>query len=340
MILARTAIVPADAEFVDGLSLALRGRGASISELPDGIATNPFPLTFEHEARLYKALVHVRRLTPQRGVGTDHHRGADEWHAQMIFDNSRRGRGVRNRLARRPAYRTVLLGYAEIGTAFVIAAWDAKRRAEYAYSRSLQVRERTLHQAAEFGVGQQQSRGDETVVAFRPEFFPEYLASTADLHAAVDTGGEPETEADIPEDFFGPRDRRIVSSNRPVRDVRFKNFVARHYAMCVVCKLDSDALLHAAHIVPVADPRSSDHPSNGLLLCRNCHALFDAGLLLVRPDYTVEIPRHFRVLETHAAKTYRALDGHRLHLPRIRAEFLPDPAKLAATYELRRREEA
>jgi len=229
------------------------------------------------------------------------------------------------------------LGYSQVGTAIIIAAWDAKRRAEYAYSRSLQVRESTLHQAAEFGVGQQASRAGEIVVAFRAEFLPEYLAGTGDLHTIVDTGGEPETEADIPEDFFGPRDRRIISGTQAVRDVRFKNFVTRHYAACAVCGLDAAALLHAAHIIPVADLRSSDHPSNGLRLCRNCHALFDAGLLLLRPDYTIEIPRYLATLGRHAAEMYAALNGQRLRLPRIRDAFLPSPEKLAATYELRRR---
>ena len=328
--------MPADAEIVQGLSDALRARGASISQLPVGTATNPFALTFTLEARLFRALVHVRLLTPQRGPGTDHHRGADEWHTQMIFDDSRRGRGVRNRLSRKPGYRTVLLGYSMIGRTLVIAAWDVIRRAEYAYSRSLQIRERTLSQAAEFGVGQQVSRGGEIVVAFRAEFFPEYLADAVDLHAIVDTSGEPDTEDDIPEDFFGPRDRRILSGTRALRDVRFKSFVARHYEMCAVCGLDASALLQAAHVIPVADPRSSDHPSNGVRLCRNCHALFDAGILLIRPDYTIEIVKGVLEFGTRASETYGAFDGARLRLPRVREEFLPSPEKLAATYELRR----
>lgn len=330
--------MPADARFVGGLAAALNMRGASIVELPALPAPNPFRLTFAQEGRLYRALVHVRLLTPQRGIATDHHRGADEWHAQMIFDDSRRGRRVRNRLARRASYRTVLLGYSHFRRALIIAAWDPRRRAEYAYSRSLQVKESTLVQAAQFGVGQQQSRGNEIVVAFRAEFLPEYLGDVADLHDIVDTAREPQTEADIPPDFFGPRDRRVLTGTRPVRDVRFKNFISRHYPICAVCGLDSPPLLQAAHIIGVADPRSSDHPSNGLRLCRNCHALFDSGLLLFRPDYTIEISRLLASPGTRAAEAYRALDGERLKLPRIRSEFLPDPEKLAATYQIRRQQ--
>ena len=330
--------MPADAEFVEGLAAALRARGAAISELPEEPVSNPFSLSFAHEGTLHRALIHVRRLTPQRGMGTDHHRGADEWHAQMIFDESRRGRGVRNQLTRRRGYQTLLLGYSTVDSALIVTAWDAKRRSEYGYSRSLQVKESTLTQAAQFGVGQQHSRGHEIVVAFRAEFFPEYVDGTGDLHGFVDPSGEPETEADIPPDFFGPRDRRPVSGTRAVRDVRFKNFIARHYAGCAICGLDSAALLQAAHVIAVADSRSSDHPSNGIRLCRNCHALFDSGLLLIRPDFTIEISPRLKTLGRKAGEAYRAFAGQRLRVPRLRVEFLPSAEKLSITYELRRHE--
>lgn len=42
-------------------------------------------------------------------------------------------------------------------------------------------------------------------------------------------------------------------------------------------------LLDAAHIRGVAD-RGSDNPRNGLILCKNHHAAFDAGLLNLHPE--------------------------------------------------------
>lgn len=329
--------MPTDAEFIEALRLALESRGAQVAALPTAPIPNPFPLTFTLAGSVHRALIHVRRLTPQRGVGTDHNRGADEWHAQMIFDNSVRGPGVRNRLSHRPGFRTVLLGYAQFHDAFVIVGWDAERRAEYAYSRSLQVREGTLGQARTFGIGQQTSRTGEIVVAFRGEFFPEYLAGVRGLHEEIEPAAEPLREADIPPDFFGPRDRRLVTGTRPVRDIRFKNFIAANYSICAVCALDANVLLQAAHIIGVADPRGSDHPSNGLRLCRNCHALFDAGELMIRSDYVIELPR-LRELGARIEERYGEFNGARLRLPRIAAEYLPDPQKLALVYEGWRRD--
>lgn len=324
--------LPADAEFIQALGAALQSRGANVPALPAALAPNPFPLIFTFDGGLYRALIYVRRLTPQRGADTDHNRGEDEWHAQMIFDDSIRGRGVRNRLGHRPGYRTVLLGYLQSRNALVVVGWDAERRAEYAFSRSLQVREGTILQARRFGVGQQTSRRGEIVVAFRAKFFPEYLSGVRALHEEVEPAAEPPNDADIPADFFGPRDRRPLTGTRPVRDIRFKDFITAKYHSCAVCGMDSEILLQAAHIIGVAEPGGSDHPSNGLRLCRNCHALYDAGDLLIRSDYVIEFP-HLDALGAHTVQTYRDFDGNSLRLPQIRPEYRPDPAKLAFVYE-------
>jgi len=214
----------------------------------------------------------------------------------------------------------------------VVVAWDVNRRAEYAYSRSLQVKESTLRRAKKLGVAQQASRGGEIVVAFRGEFFREYLAGKTALHATVDDREQAGSEPDVPPDVLQPRARRAVLGTRAVRDIRFKNFLAANYRKCVVCGLDSRMLLEAAHIVAVSEATGSDHPSNGLCLCRNCHALFDAGTLRIRPDYVIEIPP-VDGLGTRAAELYRTFHGARLQLPRLGRDLLPDPAKLERAYE-------
>ena len=326
--------MPTDSEFVNALGAALAARGARVSNLPPEPTPNPFPIEFTVNDVRYRALVHVRRLTPQRGVGTDHNRGADEWHAQMIFDNSARGRGVRNVLRSQPGYRTILVGYVQFADAVILVGWDAQKRVEYAYSRSLQVREGTIQRARTFGIGQQASRGGEIVVAFRAEFFPEYVAGARELHAAMGPD-EVRSDDDVPVDLFGPRETRLLTGMRPLRDIRFKNFISAKYQACAVCGVDAAILLQAAHIVGVSEPMGNDHPSNGLRLCRNCHAMYDAGALLIRPDYVIEVPRLDR-LGVHTAQIYRSFHGSTLQLPRIRQDYLPDPEKLALTYQRRR----
>lgn len=234
---------------------------------------------------------------------------------------------------KRGGYRTALLGYVQFQGTMVLAGWDAQKRAKYAYSRSLQVREGTIQRARESGVSQQISRGDEIVVAFRAEFLPEYLNGVAELHSAIDPAEL--LDAAVPEAVSGPRERRTLSGTRLVRDIRFKNFIHTKYHECAICGVDAAILLEAAHIIGVAEPSGSDHPSNGLRLCRNCHALFDAGDLLIRSDYIIELPK-LDAMGTHTAQIYRQLDGGSLRLPRIAHEYLPDPKKLTWVYERRR----
>jgi len=48
-------------------------------------------------------------------------------------------------------------------------------------------------------------------------------------------------------------------------------------------------LLEAAHILPDTHPRGAAIVPNGLALCELHHAAFDANILGIRPDYTVEL---------------------------------------------------
>ena len=63
-----------------------------------------------------------------------------------------------------------------------------------------------------------------------------------------------------------------------------------YHDLCAVCSIQL-GLTEAAHIVPVAWPGSTDLTSNGLSLCRNHHRAYDANLLSVKPDYTIEISK-------------------------------------------------
>jgi putative restriction endonuclease len=60
---------------------------------------------------------------------------------------------------------------------------------------------------------------------------------------------------------------------------------------CALCRLRHRELLDAAHIIPDTEERGEPLVRNGLSLCRLHHAAYDAFLLAVRPDYTVEVSR-------------------------------------------------
>jgi putative restriction endonuclease len=60
---------------------------------------------------------------------------------------------------------------------------------------------------------------------------------------------------------------------------------------CAVCPVQVRPLLDAAHIRGVAD-KGSDDCRNGLILCKNHHAAFDASLISFRPETGVVVFRH------------------------------------------------
>ena len=58
---------------------------------------------------------------------------------------------------------------------------------------------------------------------------------------------------------------------------------------CAVCRLKHQELLEAAHILPDGHPRGVPTVTNGLALCKLHHAAFDANIIGIRPNYTVDI---------------------------------------------------
>lgn len=325
--------MPADTAFVQLIRRTIRVRGGRILTMPPAhAAPNPFLFRFDVGGTIYAALIHVRRTTPQHGAGTTHGRPEGEWHAQMIFDGDSRGAGARNQLRTQPDATTVLFGYCtpREGGDTVIAAWDPEHQAGYSYSKSLQVREETLLDALDDGLAQQLRQTGEIIVAFRPEYLPEYLAQKTNWHGTpglLQEGEEEHGEIAAPPDEGGGRGRHHQSGSRAARDIRFRTYIHDHYSCCATCGLTTQALLDAAHIIPVSED-GSDHFSNGLRLCKNCHALFDSGLLLVTPSYRVELTEEFRRTFPEDVERLETHLNASLALPEIPEEFKPDPEKL------------
>jgi putative restriction endonuclease len=99
---------------------------------------------------------------------------------------------------------------------------------------------------------------------------------------------------------------------------------------CAITRERTLPALEAAHIRPYAD--GGEHsPSNGILMRRDIHSLFDAGYVTVTPANRFEVSRRIRE-EFENGRDYYALHGSEIALP---ATVRPDTQALRWHNELR-----
>lgn len=109
-----------------------------------------------------------------------------------------------------------------------------------------------------------------------------------------------------------------------------KRLVAHYGAVCMVTGTAQASVIDAAHIVPY-NGTSTNALSNGLLLRKDIHALFDAGLLAIGPDLVVYVSAGVD------DPFYRSLDGKELTLtapPRMSKQALKQRVSGNETSEL------
>ncbi|WP_274497801.1 MULTISPECIES: HNH endonuclease [Xanthomonas] len=104
--------------------------------------------------------------------------------------------------------------------------------------------------------------------------------------------------------------KRVEQVLRVIREGQadFRNPLVEHYgALCMVTGTSHASVIDAAHIKPY-NGISTNALNNGLLLRKDIHALFDAGLLHISPDLVVSVS------DSVTDPCYRTLDGQRLTL--------------------------
>lgn len=106
----------------------------------------------------------------------------------------------------------------------------------------------------------------------------------------------------------------------------FRVVVTDIYARrCAVTQERTLPALEAAHIRPYADG-GLHQASNGLLLRRDLHSLFDGGYVTVTPEYRFEVSRRIKE-EFDNGRHYYELHGQKIELP-IRPNDRPDMSAL------------
>jgi len=191
---------------------------------------------------------------------------------------------------------TLLLGWhEEIG---VFAGYDVMQHRTFGSSPSLQVRERTLEEAAKTGLAAQQRTMADVVVAFSPDEIMNYASQRAQLHQfkrdseveVLEAAASGKKIADEDLDEVPTLRRQVVRTVQQwyrQRDFRVRVLTA-YERQCAICNLQLD-LVQAAHIIPVGHPKGNDLTSNGLCLCPLHHEGYDESLVGVWPDYHVRV---------------------------------------------------
>lgn len=141
---------------------------------------------------------------------------------------------------------------------------------------------------------------DEIAVAFRPDFFVDYVTNLESIHNFGESALDVKTlenvvektsdetfninDADI-EQISIPRQSVARTVTQKIRQAGFKRRVLTAYSnQCAFCSIQLK-LIDAAHIVPVAQPDSTDFTSNGISLCPLHHRAYDNSLITINENY-------------------------------------------------------
>jgi putative restriction endonuclease len=192
-------------------------------------------------------------------------------------------------------YLTLILGYwADVD---VFAGFDINKHLGIpGWSASLQIKEENLRNAHINGFSPCDKGNGEIAIAFKPDYFVEYVRNLENLHAVGDSPNEFELLNNIATSEIVVNDqvletvtpdRRITLAtiSRKKRDTSFKSRVMSAYDnKCAMCNLQLK-LVEAAHILPVTELNSNDYTSNGIALCRLHHRAYDISLVTFNEKY-------------------------------------------------------
>jgi len=194
-------------------------------------------------------------------------------------------------------YKTLILGYYE--SLQVFAGFDiSKHIGAPGYSASFQIREENLEKASLSGFSPCDKGNCEIAIAFRPDFFVEYVRNLESLH----TFGESKEDFAILEEVTEkqivpneelirqvslPRQKTVLTISKTQRDNSFRARVLRAYNYRCAFSGIQLKLIEAAHIVPVNCENSTDETCNGIALSYIHHKAYDKGLIAFTENYKI-----------------------------------------------------
>jgi hypothetical protein len=207
---------------------------------------------------------------------------------------------------------------------------------------SILFHKRLIEEAAARGWAVYTSSTGENIYAFNPALLPilvEIVASGIEARPAISTShkiADAIIASGLLDDDSEPaRERARRAAEVPVRHHAFGKVVVSLYdGHCAMCGLDY-GLLAGAHIYPVGAPGSPDKAWNGIALCPNHHAVFDAHKIWVEPNsYKIAIHPSLidEIEENNALKALVGTTYAKLAKPNETAA-LPKPEMFERRYD-------
>lgn len=270
-------------DLLDHIVQAVNDCGWNVLYVSD-ISNHPFVIKIYNESESYLVRIYIWNLTHGGGIK----RPKDEYRIQITGTDQ---------FVKNIDETTLILGWwSEIG---VFAGFDFnKHSGKLGFSPSIQIREESLRKAHINGISACDKGNKEIAIAFRPDFFVEYLRNLEQLHKF----GESEKDFEILEEVSEQRivlneeileqvsqPRQIIVQliNKKIRESSFKARVLTAYNNRCAFSGIQLKLVDAAHIVPVSHSTSTDETCNGIALSALYHRAFDRGLVTFNENYQI-----------------------------------------------------
>ena len=197
-------------------------------------------------------------------------------------------------------FTSVVPEIAQDGVSLLLGWHLTKHSGQASNSPSAQVKEKALIDAHTNDFALHLRQNDEVVVAFQPQFLVDYALNIQALHQTVDGSAElvvleslndaADEQIDEIQDVTRKETVRTIVTKYRAYDFS-KRVLTGYQRQCAVCGMQL-GLIDAAHIVPVADEKSTDETCNGIALCKIHHAAYDRNLISFDADFKVELSAH------------------------------------------------
>lgn len=270
-------------DLLDNIVQAVNESGFNVLYVGD-TDNHPFLLKIYTKNESHLLRIYIWNLTHGGGKA----RPVDEYRIQIT--------GV-TLFERRKGEKTLILGWWEqVG---VFAGFDfGHHNKPLGASPSIQIREENLRNALINGFSACERGNGEIAIAFRPDFFGDYVRDLEELHRL----GNSQLEVKVIEQVAAghleinstavqelPEDRQVIITtvSRKLREKSFtKRVLAAYGNKCAFSGMQLK-LVDAAHILPVSEPTSTDETSNGIALSALYHRAFDRGLVTINEQYQI-----------------------------------------------------